>query len=244
MIANPQPETTRPSRRALLAGALGGLGALAAGAIGRPQVAQGHDVEDVRLGGTNAETTQTWISNTTNTNAVFGAYSTSSGTAVYGSSNTGFGLGGISTSSVGVYGNSSTSIGVSGFSNSLTGVSGYSNGTIHPATVGHSAGDSTGVQGYSGAATLPSAKAKTGVYGYANQDASAKGVVGQSSKGFAGFFIGKVYTTKFHEMKEISAPAAPGANKARLFLKDNGSGKTQLCVRFSTGAIQVVATQP
>ena len=45
-------------------------------------------------------------------------------------------------------------------------------------------------------------------------------------------------------MTEITAPSAPGANKARLFLKDNGSGKTQLCVRFNTGVIQVLATQP
>jgi archaellum biogenesis ATPase FlaH len=29
-----------------------------------------------------------------------------------------------------------------------------------------------------------------------------------------------------------------------LFAKDNGSGKTQLCVRFSSGAVQVIATQP
>lgn len=41
------------------------------------------------------------------------------------------------------------------------------------------------------------------------------------------------------EMTEQSAnPAAPGLNRCRLFVRDNGSGKTQLCVRFNTGAVQ------
>lgn len=39
-------------------------------------------------------------------------------------------------------------------------------------------------------------------------------------------------------------PAAPSANQARLFARDNGSGKTQLCIRFATGAVQVIATEP
>jgi hypothetical protein len=43
---------------------------------------------------------------------------------------------------------------------------------------------------------------------------------------------------------EISDPAAPGANRARVYARDNGSGKTQLVVRFPTGAVQVIATEP
>lgn len=39
-------------------------------------------------------------------------------------------------------------------------------------------------------------------------------------------------------------PDAPGANKGVLYFKDNGSGKTQLAVRFNTGAVQVLATEP
>jgi len=46
------------------------------------------------------------------------------------------------------------------------------------------------------------------------------------------------------ELNEMTEPAAGAADTARLFLKDNGSGKTQLCVRFSSGATQVIATQP
>lgn len=38
--------------------------------------------------------------------------------------------------------------------------------------------------------------------------------------------------------------AAPAANKARVYARDNGSGKTQLVVRMPTGAVQVIATEP
>lgn len=51
--------------------------------------------------------------------------------------------------------------------------------------------------------------------------------------------------TGYIEMREQSSdPAAPVANQARIFFKDNGSSKTQLCVRFATGAVQVLATEP
>lgn len=46
------------------------------------------------------------------------------------------------------------------------------------------------------------------------------------------------------EMTEMTAPAAGAANTGRTFMQDNGSGKTQYCVRFNTGAIQVLATEP
>lgn len=49
----------------------------------------------------------------------------------------------------------------------------------------------------------------------------------------------------FFEMNELTGdPAAGAANTARLFVKDNGAGKTQLVVRFPTGAVQVIATEP
>lgn len=57
--------------------------------------------------------------------------------------------------------------------------------------------------------------------------------------------IGGVY---FHDRiiytERSGDPAAPAANQAVIYTKDNGSGKTQLCVRFNTGAVQVIATQP
>jgi len=46
------------------------------------------------------------------------------------------------------------------------------------------------------------------------------------------------------EFAEMTAPAAGAANTGRAFMRDNGAGKTQYCVRFATGAIQVLATEP
>jgi len=48
----------------------------------------------------------------------------------------------------------------------------------------------------------------------------------------------------FVEIYEITAPAAGAANTARIFAVDNGAGKTVLKVIFSSGAAQVLATQP
>jgi hypothetical protein len=49
---------------------------------------------------------------------------------------------------------------------------------------------------------------------------------------------------KFVEMDEITDPTAPSANKGRLYIRDNGAGKTELVVRFPTGAVQVIKTEP
>ena len=44
-------------------------------------------------------------------------------------------------------------------------------------------------------------------------------------------------------LAETSDPTAI-TKKGKLYVRDNGSGKTQLVVRFGTGAIQVIATEP
>ena len=46
------------------------------------------------------------------------------------------------------------------------------------------------------------------------------------------------------EFQERTDPSAADANKVRLYARDNGAGKTQLVARFSSGAVQVIATQP
>jgi hypothetical protein len=149
-------------------------------------------------------------------------------------------VGSAAATGIGVYGSVSNSPGVP----AVFGKTGV---------IGQSDAGGTGMVGFTGL-TDPSPPAKTGVYGYAAEDNFSRGVIGQSpagigvygitSSGYAGYFAGKVFTTAFHEMQEVSTPAAPGANRARLFLKDNGLGKTQLCVRFNTGAVKVLATQP
>lgn len=52
------------------------------------------------------------------------------------------------------------------------------------------------------------------------------------------------WTPSYIEVFEMAAPTAPAANGARFYAKDNGAGKTQLCVIFNTGAEQCFATQP
>lgn len=46
------------------------------------------------------------------------------------------------------------------------------------------------------------------------------------------------------DMKEVTAPSAPAADMARFFVQDDGGGKTQACVIFSSGSAQCFATQP
>jgi hypothetical protein len=46
------------------------------------------------------------------------------------------------------------------------------------------------------------------------------------------------------ELREMTAPSAPPANGARLFVEDDGAGKTRLMVRFASGASQQIAIEP
>jgi hypothetical protein len=232
LTATAQPEPRSTSRRALLAGAIGGIGALAATVIGRAAPVRAVDGQAVVVGGEYTGSSATGFQ-TTDTLALYGD----------------------SVSQVGVAGGSHSNSGVFGHSTTEIGVYGRSTANVHPALLGLTVGNSTGVQGFSAATDLPppAAKPKTGVYGYAAQDSSSFGVVGESPAGigvygssntsFGGYFAGKVYTTKWYELGEVATPAAPGANKARLFVRDNGAGKTQLCVRFATGTVKVLATE-
>jgi hypothetical protein len=43
--------------------------------------------------------------------------------------------------------------------------------------------------------------------------------------------------------EQVSAPAAPSANVLRLYVEDNGSGKTRIVAKFATGPDLVIGTQ-
>ena len=82
---------------------------------------------------------------------------------------------------------------------------------------------------------------------------SRQGIGIQVSSDFTtlGTLLGSVFSVVgtggngFMQFIEQSADAAaPTADRARVFAKDNGAGKTQLCVRFASGAVQVLATEP
>lgn len=66
------------------------------------------------------------------------------------------------------------------------------------------------------------------------------GAVGRLQVGASLGLVG----TGYIEAAEISDPSAPAANTALVYVRDNGGGKSQFVVRFPTGAIQVVATEP
>ncbi|MFQ6019597.1 MAG: hypothetical protein ACE5KW_02455, partial [Dehalococcoidia bacterium] len=54
------------------------------------------------------------------------------------------------------------------------------------------------------------------------------------------FLLGASY----QDLGEIATPANPATNRARLYAKDDGAGKTQLAVRFPTGAEVILAAEP
>jgi hypothetical protein len=48
----------------------------------------------------------------------------------------------------------------------------------------------------------------------------------------------------YHQMTEMTAPAAPAANGVRIYAEDDGAGKTRLMALFATGAAQQIAIEP
>jgi hypothetical protein len=315
----PQPVQPR-SRRAILAGLIGGLGAVVASAVGKASPVRAEGEAMVVGGDYNTATSATILGNSTNTATVLLAQSTAGGVGVYGYSNSNigtkgesvsgigvrgissstYGVAGSSTSGTGVFGESSSSFGVTGVSTTSTGVSasstsgyglfalstsntgmiglsnagigvngigvtsgvlGESNGGTGVYGVSHSAdaaavrtrntGNGTGVIGVSGD-TEPVAPVHTGVYGHASLDSASRGVWGfsaaghgihgESDTGWAGYFDGRMFTNGYFEMREIATPGSPALNRARIFVRDNGSGHTQLCVKFHNGVVRVLAT--
>lgn len=120
--AVPSNQAKHASRRALLAGALGGVGAWAAAAVGRasPVRAEG---EPIVVGGVyTTATSVTRLRNQVNDETVFSARSDGEGDGVDGRSGSGFGVSGTSTSGYGVFGGSGRGRGVFGASNSGIGV--------------------------------------------------------------------------------------------------------------------------
>lgn len=70
---------------------------------------------------------------------------------------------------------------------------------------------------------------------------ASHGSAGNDPIVFASITMGATGDILFSEKTDSAAPAV---NKAVLYSRDNGSGKTQLVVRFNTGAVQVLATEP
>jgi hypothetical protein len=127
--------------------------------------------------------------------AVLGEATTGSATAVRGtaSGTGGYGVVGEATATSGatrgVFGRSVSpgGRGVFGFASAATGdtvgVLGETFSDSGKGVLGWAAGDSTGVLGFSGSTSVPTARAKTGVYGVATQGPSSCGVFGRTTSG-------------------------------------------------------------
>lgn len=170
------------SRRALLAGLAGGLAAGVAGALGRASPALAVD-GDVHLNVSNDSTALTTIHNTATRGSAFYGQATGTGDGVSGSTDSGFGVSGSSAEGFGVFASSLSGTALYAISDLGYGLQASGGSETTPAALGWSTGSNTGLQGVSGAGFLPISPAKTGVYGYAVQDSSARGVTGETTVG-------------------------------------------------------------
>src|SRR5438876_747654 len=119
---------TPKSRRSILAGALGGLGAVALQALGRPSPAAAVSNGDVQLGhGTadtdNDATAETRVNGTTDGQVTFTGRQNGSGVGLYGYTDTGLAVKGTGNSSgTGVFGETTSGTGMHGQSATGTGL--------------------------------------------------------------------------------------------------------------------------
>lgn len=158
-------ETSPRSRRAILAAGLGGLAATVAAALGRnPTAARAANGDPLLVGtASNTATADTQLNQTTPDIHGFRVLTAGTGTGSFGFSPAG--------------------VGVSGMSTSSTGVTGQTSATQRSGVLGQGSANGTGVTGFSGAAAPTTTPTKTGVYGQADQDATARGAYGKSGPG-------------------------------------------------------------
>ena len=246
------------SRRALLAGALGGIGAWVAAAAARVDPAAAAAGDPIRMGRLNrAEGTSTELRTKTSKPA-FRAVQLGGGAAVRGEAGSGRGVMGVAgRDGTGVFGHSVNHFGVVGMTdNKGAGVYGEA-GISNPS--------GRGVWGLSevGSAIFGETVSGTGVRGKLVTEAAGNAVLGEVSgapffyesaairgtaPGFAwaGRFDGEVQISKNLQLLPSTTPDVQdvGVTGARVFVRENVSGKSELCVIFPSGAAQVIATEP
>ena len=236
-------DTTPRTRRAVIAGAVGGTAALAVAALGHPEVVRAGVDGDVVLGEMNTSGTSTIVRVTTpGEYAVQGQASATTGTSI--------GVAGSSKSpaGVGVYGyieSATGGIGVWAEANSTGGVGVYGVGDTYAV---HGAGAATGVFGSTGVGTgvigwsqnvpmgtepHPTTPAKTGVYGYAAHDAAAMGVFGQSTSGMG--VLGKVTTGTGVRGESASGVDLAAGGSGRLLQKPTAAAGAPGSGTYATG---------
>jgi hypothetical protein len=174
----PGHETHRSTRRGLLAGLVAGLAAAIAGALGRSVPTAAANGDPLILGQSNSSTLGTHLG------ASSGGISVLSGSndvALSGRSPAGIGVHASSTTGTGLYASTGGGPGIDVLAEQL-GIRAVSESNV--AVRGQTTGNSTAVFGYSGTGDPPAPTSKTGVYGYAAQDANARGLVGGTTAGW------------------------------------------------------------
>lgn len=218
------PNSAPCSRRAMLLGTVGGLVALAAPALGRPQAARAANGDAVTVGNSFSGTAATTISRT---GATFFTHYT-----IQGSSDGGTGVAGSSSTNLGVYGWSGSGTGVVGETTSGTGVVGESHGTSGVGVIGFADASSGPTYGVKGSVNSPS-----GVGGYFT--APAAGVALQANGRVKFSRSGKTLITAGHSKKTISLAGVTSSSLIFAVLRSNRSGRWVRAVVPATGSFTV-----
>jgi hypothetical protein len=188
------PVTPR-SRRAVLAGALGGVAAAAASSLIRPSTAAAADGDPLLLGHTdNTATLNTALTNSTLGGTVLTATASGTGTAIIGTGNAGRGVFASTQTGIGLRASAAAS-GYGVYSTSATGIalratSGgqaadiFNTSATLPSLVSKATGGTIGVVGLGGNFAPAAYPDGVGVLGD-NPDAAGVGVWGRSSSGTA-----------------------------------------------------------
>ena len=255
MSATVQPASKPSSRRALLAGALGGLAAWAASTAARVSPAEAAAGDPIRMGRLNkASDTSTTVQSKTS-KAVLQAMQLGGGTALRGEAASGRGV-------MGVAGSDGT--GVWAYSPNHYGVYAKSDSGIAVEAVAGPAGAAIGAVNEAGLAISAYTNGGTAIQATNESEGGGSALVGRIT-GVPGFFSGAAvwgstpgtayaWAGRFDGHVQISKdlhllPTQVDSNDdqvsgANLFARQNMSGKVELCVVFPTGPVQVIATEP
>ena len=205
------------SRRALLAGVVGGLGAWLVSAAQRAMPVEAAAGSPIQAGRSNTGGSFSTELRARTTQATFRAVQLGDGTGLRAEATTGRAV----TATAG---------------NRGTGVWAYS-----PNHIGVLATTETGIGVNARADGLNS----IALFGDARgTDALALLAFGPSHIDGDLTILGRLFVTQPTTFRQTSVPQRPNQGEVRLFAKDNGWGKTELCVQFPTGAVQRVATEP
>lgn len=185
------------SRRAVLAGAIGGAGALAISALGHPAAVAAAANGNVQLGHGTADTdndsaAETRVNGTTSGITALSAVQAGSGTGVAGTSGSGYGVTATSETGTGAYASASgVGAGVIGQSQEGTGARGQSVDNTPSDFL--SASNKTGVIGTAGDTSgLAANTDEIGVLGYCDVSSHSTGVLGVSTAGVGAFGLGAI----------------------------------------------------